>query len=99
MVVTENPTPQNIVERNIALTGQLINHFLSKPELLEHLPDDFELLIFPDDDAEMRQYNLGLLDQYTRENKPLIFVRIKSSQLMNADETPPNLYVPIAIAA
>ena len=78
--------------------GKLMSHFLSKRELVEALPDDFELLILPDD-AEMRQYNFELLDKYAEENKPVVFARMKSSKVMDVDDMRPNLYVPVAMAA
>lgn len=99
MVTTENLTPTSVVERNINLIGKLMNHFLSKPQIVAALPDDFELLILPDDDVEMRQYNFELLDKYAEENKPVVFVRMKSSKVVDVDDMHPNLYVPVAMAA
>ena len=95
-VISNNVKPRDVVEKNITLTGKLIQHLLSKPELFEALPDNFELVILPEDDPAMRQYNLELLDKYVSEDKPLIFVRMKSSQTTDFDEVQPSLYVPLA---
>lgn len=93
---SKNVKPRNVVEKNIALTGKLMQHLLSKPHLFDALPDSFELVILPEDDPAMRQYNLELLDKYVSEDKPLIFVRMKSSQTADFDEMEPSLYVPLA---
>jgi len=78
--VTAHPKkPRKVVERNIALVGQLMRYLLEKPQLLSSLPDQFELVILPEDDPAMRLYNLNLLDAYGSEGKPIVFARLKSS--------------------
>jgi hypothetical protein len=89
--------PEDAVKRNITLTGKLMNYLLKRPQIFDSLPDNFELIILPDDDPEMRQYNLELLDSYAREDKPLVFVRMKSSQATDFEEARPSLYVPLAV--
>ena len=89
--------PQNAVERNISLVGKLMDYLMKKPELLNSLPGAFELVILPDGDPEIRLYNLELLDRYGREDKPIVFARIESSQKPIEKGTAPNLYVPIAV--
>jgi len=89
--------PKRVVERNIALLGELMQFFLADPRVLASLPDDFELIILPDDDPEMRLYNLSLLDAVVRKDKPIVFARIKSSKKTSWRETQPNLYVPLAV--
>lgn len=88
--------PEDPVNLNITLTGKLMNYLLKRPQIFDSLPDNFELIILPDDDPEMRQYNLELLDSYAREDKPLVFVRMKSSQVTDFEEARPSLYVPLA---
>jgi hypothetical protein len=89
--------PKNAVERNIALLGDLMRYLLTEPQILNSLPNNFELFIFPEDDPEMRQYNLELLDTYGREGKPSVFVRMKSSRETDFKRVHPSLYVPLAM--
>ena len=77
MIIAE---PRNAVERNLALTGQVTRYFLGNPQMLDSLPDGFELVILPNDDPEMQAYNLALHDQHRREDKPVVFVRFSSKQ-------------------
>jgi hypothetical protein len=96
MVETKVTTqPENVVQRNIALLGELTRYLLQQPHILDALPEDFELVILPDDDPEMRLYNLELLDKYGDENKPVVFAQIKSDPEARS-KTRPHLYVPLA---
>ena len=81
-----------IVERNVRLTGQIIKYILDNPKMLDVLPDKFELVLLPEDDPEVRQLNLDLLDKYGNEGKPIVFARIKA----NAKTIEPSIFVPVA---
>jgi len=89
--------PKNVVKRNIALLGDLMHYLLAQPQILHSLPDHFELVILPGDDPEMCLYNLGLLDTYGNEGKPIVFVRIKSSREADFHQARPSLYVPLTV--
>lgn len=89
-------TSKTVVERNIQLVGELMSYLLKQPQVFNSLPDNFELVILPDDDPEMRLYNLDLLDKYGSEGKPVVFARIKAHQKTAVDRVPLNLYVPVA---
>lgn len=81
-----------IVERNIRLTGEIIRYILNNPKVLDVLPDKFELVLLPEDDPEIRQLNLELLDKYGSEGKSIVFARIKSS----ARQIKSSIFVPMA---
>jgi hypothetical protein len=78
--------------RNIALTGDIMRYLLENPKVFQSLPEQFELVILPEDDPEIRMYNLELLDKYGSEGKPIVFARIKSDPLAS----PPSIFVPLA---
>jgi hypothetical protein len=88
--------PKQVVERHLALTEKLMSYLLARPRLLNSLPDSFELVILPDDDPELRLYNLKLLDRFGSEGKPVVFVRLESSRRVSMEQARPNLYVPLA---
>ena len=95
-VTTRAKKPRNVVERNMGLLEQVMRYLLAEPKTFNSLPDNFELVILPDDDPELRLYNLGLLDAYGSEGKPVVFARIKSGQKAGLSQFMPNLYVPLA---
>ena len=94
-VATQKKKPKKVVERNIALVGQLMRYLLEKPQLLNSLPERFELVILPEDDPAIRLYNLSLLDIYGSQGKPIVFARLASSHESNFKRMRPNLYVPL----
>ena len=96
MVATAVRKPKRVVERNIALLGDLMHLPFSEPHVLASLPNEFELVILPDDDPEMRLYNLNLLDTFAGKDKPIVFARLKSSKKANWRKAQPRLYVPLA---
>lgn len=84
----------NIVERNIALSGQIMKYLLDHPQVFDVLPDDFELVILPEDDQEITLFNLELLKRHGRQNKPVVLARVKSISEKITSE--PSIFVPIA---
>lgn len=72
--------PRRVVERNIALFDEVMRYLLDKPHIIESLPDNFELVILPDDDPALRRYNLELLNALDTADRPVVFVRLKSGR-------------------
>ncbi len=96
-IAPANRKPKGVVERNVELVGTLMQYLLAEPQVMASLPSDFELVILPDDDPEMRLYNLKLLDSFAREDKPIVFARLRSSRKANWRKRQPSLYVPVAV--
>ena len=84
----------DIVKRNIRMTGEIMHYLLDNPRMFNTLPDKFELVLLPEDDPEIRQYNLELLDKYGSEGKPIVFARLKTSSAPL--KAPPSIFVPVA---
>ncbi len=85
---------KNVVKRNIDLTGAVMRYLLENPKVFKSLPDQFELVILPEDDPEIRLYNLELLDKYGSEGKSVVFARLTSK---NAPaQMDPSIFVPVA---
>ncbi|HAJ37481.1 MAG TPA: hypothetical protein DCL15_17575 [Chloroflexi bacterium] len=72
-----------------------MSYLMTNPEMFEALPDKFELVILPDDDPELRAYNLDLLERYDSEARPVVFARLSVAQ---ADVTP-QVFAPVLKAA
>lgn len=83
----------DIATRNITLTGEIMRYLLDNPKIFESLPDNFELVVLPEDDPEISMFNLDLLKKYGSEGKPIVFARIKS----DAAKKEPSIFVPVAV--
>ena len=95
MAQTKINAPADAVERNIQLTTEIMRYLMSQPQVFDALPDKFELIILPEDDPEIRLYNLELLDQYGSEGKPIVFARFKSGSGTPPTPTAPSIFVPL----
>lgn len=86
-----NPPPQ-VVERNIVLTSQVMQTLIQQPQALAQLPDQFELVVLPENDPEMWVYNLSLMQQATRGGMPLVLALMGDSK---TTLTTTQFYVPV----
>jgi len=84
----------DVVERNVRLTGEITKYILNNPKILDVLPEKFELVLLPEDDPEVRMLNLDLLDKYGSEGKPIVFARVNTHA--TTSKWKPNIFVPIA---
>jgi len=89
--MAETKVKEEIVDRNIRLTGEIIKYILGNPDVLDLLPDKFELVLLPENDPELRQLNLDLLDKYGSEGKPIVFARIDPG----ARQIKPSIFTPV----
>ena len=84
----------DIAERNITLVGQIMEYLIDHPKVFDVLPDNFELVVLPEDDPEISMFNLELLNKYGSEGKPIVFARVKLSDAQKRFK--PNIFVPVA---
>ena len=97
MAQTEMNRPGDVVERNLALTSEIMRYLLDEPQVFDALPDNFELVILPENDPEMRLHNLELLDRYGSEGKPVVFARIRAHRVEESGQQKPSIFVPVAV--
>lgn len=79
----------DIIERNISLTEEIMRYLLDNPQVFEFLPDNFELVLLPENDPKMGAYNLSLLDKFGSEGKEVVFARVRASS--------PSFFAPVMI--
>jgi hypothetical protein len=90
---------ERIVERSVSLTGKIMQFLMDNPKVFASLPDRFEMVILPDDDPDIRQYNLELLDKYGTEGKPIVFAKMKAHPEDLKAVVKPSIFVPVHVAA
>jgi len=84
-----------IIERNLDLVTSVTRFILQHPSILDRLPRDFRLVVLPDDDRELSQYNLDLLATQEDQEKPVVIVRVRLRQV-DRESISPQVYVPLA---
>jgi hypothetical protein len=99
MEKSEVKKPMNIVEKNIMLINEVMQYFYKNNMIIENLPENFRLVLLPDDDAELREYNIKLLSQYISDDTPVVFVRMHlASEKKLHYYQGYNVYAPLATA-
>ena len=88
-----------IVEKNLLLTREVMNYLLSHPQTFDSLPDNFELVILPEDDAELRLHNLELLDKFANKDAPIVFARTKIGKDKSVSPQNLRLFAPLLMEA
>lgn len=51
---------EEMIERNIELSAELSRYLFEHPELEEKIPRDAEIVLLPEFDKELKEYNLAL---------------------------------------
>ncbi len=86
-----------VVARNLELLGALNRYIFATPEVLDRLPDNFRLVILPEDDPQLSWYHLDLLHKQGNQSKPVVIVRIRRSLPIDFSRTRPEVLVPLAV--
>ena len=81
------------------LTQEVMRYLLANSQTFDYLPDKFELVILPEDDAELRLYNLELLDKFAIEDTPIVFARTKTTKEKSVSPQNLKLFGPLPLAA
>ncbi len=90
-------TKRGIVARNLDLVERVLHYLLKHPSVLDALPESFEVIVLPENDPELRVYNLELLDKYRQEGRPVVLVRVsEADKREHAEESSIEVYVPLA---
>jgi len=83
-------------ERNVDLQAAFMQYVMTRPDVLDQLPDDFQLVILSDDDPELSWRNLELLKEQGDADKPIVLVRMRTQEPMDLTAQPLQIFVPIA---
>jgi hypothetical protein len=69
-----------LIERNIELSAEFSRYLFEHPELSSQIPIGSEIILVPEFDAELREFNLSLGKRVESEGGQVIYVTIKSIQ-------------------
>ena len=69
---------KDLIERNIELSAEFSRYLFDHPDLDSQIPLDSELILMPEFDAELRDYNLSLGRKIEAEGGKVTYVVIKN---------------------
>jgi hypothetical protein len=83
-------------ELNVDLQAAFMRYVIARPDVLDQLPDDFQLVILSDDDPALSWRNLELLKEQGDTDKPIIIVRMRTQEFVDLTTQPLQIFTPIA---
>jgi hypothetical protein len=69
---------KELIERNIEISAEFSRYLFEHPELEEKLPVGAEVILLPDFDKQLKEYNLKLGKAIESEQGEVVYVAIKS---------------------
>jgi hypothetical protein len=95
--VVETMRDDKMFELNVDLQAAFMQYIMAQPDVLDQLPDDFQLVILSDDDPMLSWRNLELLKEQGDADKPIVIVRMRTQELVSLATQPLQIFVPIAV--
>ena len=65
------------IKKNLDLLNDFMKYAFDKPEVLEKIPPDTELIILPIDDPELCEYYKKIANKILSQGKKVIFAKMK----------------------
>jgi hypothetical protein len=69
---------KNYIEKNIELSAEFSRYLFDHPDLSSRIPSDSELVLLPEFDPELKQFNLSLGSKIEAEGGKVTYVIIKN---------------------
>jgi hypothetical protein len=68
---------KEMIERNIELSTEFSRFLFEHPEMEEKIPMDAEIILLPEFDAELKEFNLQLGKNIEADGGKVIYISIK----------------------
>ena len=68
---------KEMIERNIELSAEFSRYIFDHPEIDEKIPIDVEVILLPEFDKELKEFNLQLGKNIENEGGRVIYISIK----------------------
>jgi hypothetical protein len=70
-----------VVRKNLDLLDTFMKYVFDHPDILDKIPPDAELIIFPKDDPELLEENRKLAESMTKAGKKVVIVGLKKPRI------------------
>ena len=68
---------RKLIELNIELSAEFSRYLFDHPEFSDRIPPDSEIILVPEFDIELRDYNLSLGKEIEAEGEKVAYIIIK----------------------
>lgn len=69
---------KNMTERNIELSAEFSRYLFEHPEIEEQIPSGAEIILLPQFDKELKEYNKKVGKEIESKGEKVIYVEIKN---------------------
>jgi len=69
------------IKKNLDLLNEFMKYAFERPEILESIPPEAELVILPIDDQELYKYNEELAHKIFSQGKNVVLVKMKKPEV------------------
>ncbi len=70
-------TDEEIFEKNLILSTEFDRYILEHPEFAKKIPVNAQIVLLPEDDAELRKKNIEIARAQRESGQPVIHVQIE----------------------
>jgi hypothetical protein len=68
---------KEMIERNIELSAEFSRYLFEHPEIEDKIPRDAEIILLPEYDEELKEFNLGMGKNIEAEGGKIVYISIK----------------------
>lgn len=65
-------------EKNLTLSTEFSRYLFEHPELEEQIPNNAQVVILPEDDPELCEFNKNIAKEQREEGQPVVYVKVSS---------------------
>ncbi len=69
---------EKMVEKNIELSAEFSRYLFEHPEIEEKISSDSEIILLPDFDKELKEFNLKLGKEIESKGEKVVYLKIKN---------------------
>ena len=69
---------KKMIERNIELSAEFSRYLFEHPEIEDNIPVNAEIILLPEFDLELKEFNLKMGKDIKAEGGKVIYVKIKN---------------------
>ena len=68
---------KELIEKNMNLSIEFSKYIFEHPEVEDKIPKGAQVVLLPEDDAELSNYNMKIAKIQRDKKQPVVFVKIK----------------------
>ncbi len=68
---------KELIEKNMSLSIEFSKYIFEHPELEDKIPKGAQVVLLPEYDKKLSEYNMAIAEKQREEGQPVVYVKIK----------------------